>query len=141
MVLQELTVKVDIKISIIKAPGYFLGYYQGWQKKKKNTEQKQLTLEIMISQFYLTCDNTDITSTQLHIYNIHSVFFGEKIHHKIVVGIMDGNSLEMTINHNEGLRTQTWLEALWGQRILILWIMVPSTVPDLLLRISEYLKK
>lgn len=76
-------------------------------KKKKNTEQKQLTLEIMISQFYLTCDNTDITSTQLHIYNIHSVFFGEKIHHKIVVGIMDGNSLEMTINHNEGLRTQT----------------------------------
>ena len=28
--LEELTAKADIQINIIKAPGHFPGYYQGW---------------------------------------------------------------------------------------------------------------
>lgn len=43
---------------------------------------------------------------------LHSVFFGGDINHKIVVGVMEGISLEMSISPNKGLKKQTWLEAL-----------------------------
>lgn len=42
--LEELTAKADIQSSIIKAPGHFPGYYQGWWRK---TEQKWLTSEMI----------------------------------------------------------------------------------------------
>lgn len=90
------------------------------------TEQKWLTLE-MILPLYSTCDDANAAGQ----YPITQCIPWGKISHKIVTEVIDGNSLEMSISPNKGLKKQIWQETLWRQRILTLFIMVPNIMSDL----------
>lgn len=58
----------------------------------------------MILPLYSTCNDTN-TAGQ---YPITQYIPRGKISHKIVTEVIDGNSLEMSISPNKGLKKQIW---------------------------------